>query len=85
MVLDLGSKTVYEVKYEGRVFSLREPTAKDINDYQKAGEGEAGQSVENLLDFLNSLGLPKEVGEELGMSKLQMLTEHLTKEFSEKK
>ena len=85
MVLDLGAKTVYEVKYDGKLYSLQEPTARQINAYQKSSSADESNTIESLLDFLSELGLPKEVGNELGISKLQMLTEHLTKKYSEKK
>lgn len=84
-MLDLGAKTVYEIKYDGKTYQLKEPTARDINNYQKASKENEGKELENLLNFLNDLGLPKEIGEELGLSKIEKLSKYLIGEFSEKK
>lgn len=83
MLIDLGDKITYEVKYAGKIYELREPTAKDVQKLQS--KVDEGDDFSRFMDFLVSLGLPAEICESLGLSKIKKLTDKLTEEFAEKK
>lgn len=49
----------------GKEYKLNFPTMKQLNEFQKKSEGKDVQEIEMMFDFLDSLGLPKEVSENL--------------------
>ncbi len=85
-VIDLGSKTEFEVKWAGQTYALREPTAREMADYQKKMKLDTTQdhSLDNLVEFVGLLGMPKDVSESLPMSKLNALVDGLVAGISKK-
>lgn len=85
-VIDLGAKTEFEVKWSGQVYKLREPTAREMADYQKKSKADTAQdhSLDLLVDFVGTLGMPKDVSEQLPMSRLNALVEGLVGAISKK-
>lgn len=82
MEIDLGEDVVFKVKLSGKIYELREPTVKDVKVLQTAGEGDSDEAI---LDFIISLGMPKDVANNLGLMKLQKLSKGLVSTFDEKK
>lgn len=84
MKIDLGQVIVYEVTLGEKTFSLREPTVKDIKKMQDETKTMGENSLEAYLNFLSEIGLPKDVAETMGISKMQMLTESLVSSVGKK-
>ncbi len=82
MEIDLGNEVVFKVKLNGEVYSLREPTVKDIRVLNQKGEDKSDESV---IDFIVSLGMPQKIADNLGLMKLKKLSEGLVSTFQEKK
>lgn len=83
-MIDLGKSTEIEVMWASVVYKLREPSAKEMNLYQKKIKADEGQSLDVLIEFVASLGLPKEVAESLPAGKLNVLIEALVEEMTKK-
>jgi hypothetical protein len=85
-VIDLGQKTEFEVKWDGNVYLLREPTAKEMSAYQQLIENKKSDSeaVGLLIQFVSTLGLPEAVASDLPVSKLSLLVESLIGQISKK-
>lgn len=81
MDIDLGAKSVFNVKYNGATYSLREPTVKETLSLSESTEGDKTF----VLKFLVSLGLPEEVASSLEISKVKVLMEALVGSITEKK
>jgi hypothetical protein len=59
-------KSVLAVKVDGQEYQIKFPTIKTIKMFQDKVKSLGGENdLEATLDFLASLGLPKEIGEEL--------------------
>ena len=84
MEIDLGSSVVYKVKLNGQEYSLKEPSVKDIIGFQKEMKDDK-ENIAHTVNFINKLGLPKDICEDLGLAKLKMLVEKITGELQEKK
>lgn len=85
-VIDLGLKTEFEVKWAGQSYTLREPTAREMADYQKKSKLDSNQeqSLDLLVEFVGKLGMPKEAAEQLPMSRLNVLIEGIVASISKK-
>lgn len=83
MKIDLGEAVKFEVSFSGKMYSLREPTVKDIAAFQSSSE--EGKDVNSFINFVVSLGLPQEIAEQLGVTKLKRLADGLLSELQEKK
>lgn len=82
MKIDLGNAVIFEVTFAGKTYPLREPTVKDISLIQ----GVASDANANVfVDFVIGLGLPKDVADQLGITKLKKLADGLLSELQEKK
>ncbi len=84
-MIDLGQANEMEVKWAGVVYKLREPSAKEMNAYQKQIKADEENSLDLLIQFVSSLGLPKEIAETLSAAKLNQLVEGLVEEMAKKK
>lgn len=82
MDIDLGNEIVFKVKLNGQTHEMREPTLKDVKNFQA---GSAENAEQGFLDFVVSLGLPLDVAENMGVTKLKKLSESLIVSFDEKK
>lgn len=78
--IDLGEEITFKVKYKGVEYSLVEPTVAQIEKLRKSEDRDGF-----LVDFLNELGLPKDVVSGMGMSKATTLLESITNLVSKKK
>lgn len=81
MDIDLGGKTVFRVSYDGKVYALREPTVNDIEMLQASTAGDE-KSVKPFLDLVEKLGMPRDVANNLGITKLKKLADGITGEIS---
>lgn len=75
-------KRVLEFKFDGTDYSVPYPSNKKLHEFQKKQKKTTEEnSLENLIDFLNELGLPSEVGWEMEPYHLNKIFE----KFNEKK
>lgn len=74
-MLEFESKKL-EVKLNGTVYSLDFPKVKGVRDLQEK-QKEKGESIDHIIDFLCSHGLPKEVIEEMEISHLEKIVDAL--------
>jgi hypothetical protein len=85
MDIDLGQNVAYKVKIDGKEYELREPSVKDVMHFQESMKDGEQESVSKTISFISDLGLPLEVCENLGLSKLKKLVDSLVGELNEKK
>jgi hypothetical protein len=80
--IDLSESYVLEVKRGDVIYRLRDPKVSEIESFEKAfSKGEKG-AFDTLLI---SIGLPKEVCEDLGVVAKKRITEALTETLVDKK
>lgn len=84
MEIDLGSTISYKVKFNGKEYSLSEPSVKDVMAFQKEMKDDT-ENIAHTINFMSKLGLPSEVCESLGVGKLKILVEKITGDMQEKK
>ena len=75
--MDLSSSTL-ALKWNGDEYNLKHPSVKKHIAYTKSLQKNKGKEVECLIDFLEGLGLPKEVSYEMEFSHLQQVVGALT-------
>lgn len=85
-MIDLGSSVEFEVKWAGAVYKLREPTAREVHEYQKKAklDKDQDQSLDLLIQLVVKLGLPLEIAEQLPTSKLNILIDGLVSNITKK-
>jgi len=83
-MIDLGSEKLYEVKFNNKMYSLREPTVKDASEFQKNQKDSKGDEIGVFINFISTLGMPKEVAENLGLSKIKTLTDAIMGDLEKK-
>lgn len=67
-----------EVNVYGKELKLTKPTVEQTQDYAKQAKGISEEESSSLLfDFLEKLGLPKEVSKEMEVDHLNALCEAL--------
>lgn len=75
-------KKTYELTVYGNKYSLAAPTALNSAEFmEKLKEAESKSPVEMLkcsIEFISSLGLPKEICEQLDVDDLKSLVEFLS-------
>lgn len=77
--IELKKASVIEISFEGETYNVSKPTVKQGMLYD-AAQKEAKTDIEKLkaiLDFLESLGLPEAVSEQLTFEGLEAITEAL--------
>ena len=75
MNIDLGENVSIKIKFGAEEILLREPTVKDIEASQ--GKLSSGK-LEDVVEFLETLGMPKEKSYALGINQMKKLMEGLT-------
>ena len=83
-VIDLGNDSVYMVQVNGTSYEVREPKIKDARAFQKAQKKKGDDEMGVFIDFLDGLGLPREVSENLALSKIKTLTDRLIGDLEKK-
>lgn len=74
MEIDLGDEIKIKVKYATKEYSLREPTVSEV---QKLSESDK-KSFDAVTEFLEVLGLPRDIISGMGVSKASKLVDGLT-------
>jgi hypothetical protein len=74
-------KKVVKVSYEGVDYLVAKPNAKQINDISKNDD----KSIESVVMFLDSLGLPADIAWQLDPDSIQEIMEALMPKIPEKK
>lgn len=77
MNIDLGSKEVANVKFNGNTYELGVPTVPQAEKFVEALKENEGSEFKVFKDFAISLGLPPEVAEELTVNQYQILANGL--------
>ena len=77
--IDLGDGLV-NVKFQGQIYKLREPSMDDIDKFKDDKEG--GRFIEK---FMKDLGMPEEVIKKMGILTQKKFLDQLIKPISEKK
>lgn len=70
-------KKVLKVKYDGQVLELQYPKVKQVDKLQGRMKKE-GESVELILDFLEELGLKREISEDMQADHVEAIVTSLT-------
>ena len=82
--MDLSSRKL-SLKWNGDEYSVKHPSVKQHMSYVAQLQKKEGKEVEVLINFLDSLGLPKEASLEMDIAHLQQLMSALTGTDTEKK
>ncbi len=82
MEINLDSEVLIKARLGDKVFELSEPTVKQVQSFQKKMKGD--DDMEAYADFLADLGLPKDITENLGISKLKKISDGLLGSFEKK-
>lgn len=74
--------TVFSVKVEGESYEVRKPKATTLSQFQVKlanfdSKKDDSKAIDLIIDFLDSLGLPKEVASELDIDQIETLMEHI--------
>lgn len=83
MKIDLGDEIVFDVHLNGTVHKLREPSVNDVKKLRDS-EKEGHDDIDAFIDFVVRLGMPQDVAQNLGVKKLQILSEGLIGEMKKK-
>ena len=84
MEIDLGQEIVFDVKLGDKAFKLREPTALEVQAFQRRSQ-DSEDTVMELVSFVAMLGMEEQVAKSLGITKLNKLVEGIVGGLSEKK
>jgi len=84
-LIDLGAEVTFNVKIGSAEYKLSEPSVLQVAAFRDELKQDEDKSIECFLSLVTKLGMPKEVAESLGVSKLAILAESLTKGVSKKK
>ena len=77
MDLDLGQKAVCNVKVGGKEYKMTAPTVKQTEEYQLGLKKSKGGEMSAFIDFLDTLGLPRAVAENLDHVQVRKLSDGL--------
>ena len=75
--MDLSS-TVLSLKWNGDEYKVKYPSVKAHMLYSKTLKEKKGKEGECLIDFLESLGLPKKVSYEMELGHLKQVAETIS-------
>lgn len=71
-------RTVFCFKLDGQEYRLKKPTVGQFQEYDKKVKSTDHKNhLELLIDFLSSLGLPKDTAYGLEVGHLEAILEHL--------
>ena len=83
--LNLDSQAKIKATFQGQSYEIKEPTLEQQTKFENAMKGvDESKSLDCTLDYLQELGLPKQVAVKVGLSKLKVLLTTLTGEFGKK-
>ena len=77
MDLDLGSKSVMNVKVGGKEYKISAPTVSQTEAYQKTVGKKENLSTGPFIKFLADLGMPEDVSQNLDVVQMRKLSEGL--------
>lgn len=69
------AKRELEIKFDGEVHKLNYPTVLQMKKFAKQGDS---NDIDYTLEFLESLGLKKEISEQLEVGQLEQVVKALT-------
>jgi len=81
MDIDLGSSIKFNVKFDGNVYEMREPTVGEM----MALKDLASDDHSKIVDFLALLGMPKSATESMPIRSVKALVDGIVGAISEKK
>jgi hypothetical protein len=81
MDIDLGSDIVFQVKYNGQTYNVKEPVIGQLDKLK----GNSENDIVPVLDLLDDLGLPKSISVKMPMSKVKKLLDTMLGQLTEKK
>lgn len=85
MDIDLGNEKDrgFNVKVNGESYFLREPNVEDTEFL--TANNDSANSLKAFVSFIVQLGLPEEVAKKLSVAQIQILSQGLTPDMSDKK
>ena len=77
MEIDLGEDVFFNIKLNGKVYKLLEPTVDHLRKYQKniKIKKDGDEELDSFMSLLVDIGLPEDVSKSLGFSKLKKLSD----------
>lgn len=81
MDIDLGAEIKFNIKHNGQTYVIREPSVKEVLDFQS----EAEKDQLSIVKFLDKLGLPQSVSESLSARQIKTIVDTMVGAISEKK
>lgn len=71
----------YKVTLGDKSYSFKKPTARQVSEFQVrlSKQKDEAKTLDELIEFLSSLGLPKQFLESLDIDQLTQLTEGFSK------
>lgn len=70
-------KKVLKIKYDGQEIELQYPKVRQVDMLQKRIK-EEGESVDMIIDFLEGLGLKREISEDMQADHVEAIVTSLT-------
>lgn len=83
-MIDLGAKKVFKFKWDGEEYELNYPRMKDLKLLPEEGM-DGKEAIDFTMDFLQNLGAPKSVLEDMDYDVVVSLQKHITEHLAEKK
>jgi len=77
MELDLGAKAVINVSVDGKKHAMRMPTVIEAQLFQQKMKGAKDNDLELFCEFVDVLGMPKDVSSNLDIHQFKKLSEGL--------
>ena len=78
MQIDLGQKPKADVKVGASVYQMDVPSVRQSQAFKdKMEAGEKGKEFDIFVEFIETLGMPRQVVEELSIEQVTRLTEGL--------
>lgn len=77
MDIDLGSKKFANVKVNGETYKLSLPTVKQTDEFRAKTNAEDSNLSELYFEFLEELGMPRDIVEQLDIHQFQKLSDGL--------
>jgi len=72
-------RKVFEFSLDGQVHKVKAPSVKNVQDFQKVSkDSDDSESIEKTVEFLASLGLPKDVAYGMEADHLSTVVNHIS-------
>lgn len=78
-MLDLGEKRKLDVKFEGKIYELTYPSVQMGLEYDEKYKKQEKSDTEIMIEFVEELGLPREVAIQLEDFQFVKLVQELRK------